>query len=320
MKAIQVYNYGPPEVMKYEDVSDLVAGQDQILVEVKAIGVNPVETYIRSGMYPFQTKFPFTLGFDAAGIIKAIGGNVKKVKVGDRVYTDGTLSGSYAAEVLCAEHQIYSLPDKVSFEQGAALGIPFTTAYYALFNKASACADQTVLIHGASGAVGVAAVQIANHAGLNVFATAGSQEGLKLVHEQGAHEVFDHTRSGYIDAIMKATGDRGVDVALEMLANVNLGNDLKVLAKNGRVVIIGCRGDTTINPRDIMRTGGSVHGMVIFNATREEKEKIHAELFEGLTSGVLNPVIGKEFSLERAADAHTFIINSKAYGKVILVP
>jgi NADPH2:quinone reductase len=320
MKAIQVYGYGDPDVMQYEEVQDLHPQAHQVLVAIKAIGVNPVETYIRAGMYPFQTTFPFTLGFDAAGIVKEVGPDVVKVKVGDRVYTDGTKTGSYAAEALCEEYQVYPLPQRVSYEQGAALGIPFATAYHALFNKAHALGDQTVLIHGASGGVGIAAIQLANQAGLNVFATAGSKEGIKLVQAQGAHEVFDHLQKGYEDAIMRATGDRGIDVIIEMLANVNLSRDLKILAKQGRIIVIGCRGEATINPRDLMRTGGSIHGMVVFNIKREEKETIHAKLYESLSYGLLSPVVGKEFSLERAPDAHRYIMDAKAYGKVILVP
>jgi len=320
MKAIQVYGYGDPEVMKYEEIQDLHPKGHQILVEIKAIGVNPVETYIRAGMYPFQTQFPFTLGFDAAGVVKEVGTEVTKVKIGDRVYTDGTLTGSYAAETLCDEHQIFPLPQRISFEQGAAIGIPFTTAYYALFYKAQVTADEIVLVHGASGGVGTAVIQLANNAGLNVFATAGSKEGIKLIQTQGAHEVFDHSQKGYEDAILKATGDRGANVIIEMLANINLAKDLKILAKKGRIIVVGCRGEVTINPRDLMRTNGAIHGIVIFNTTREEKEAIHAKLYGGLASGMINPVIGKEFALEKVAEAHRYIMSTKAYGKIILVP
>ncbi|MFC1808944.1 NADPH:quinone reductase [Candidatus Omnitrophota bacterium] len=320
MKAIQVHHYGEPDVMKYEEVGELTLGPQEILIEVKAIGVNPVETYIRAGMYPVQSTFPFTLGFDAAGIVKEIGPEVIKHKVGNRVYTDGTLSGAYAEEVLCSQMQVYALPERISFEQGAALGIPFTTAYHALFHKAKTKADETVLIHGASGGVGMAAIQLANNAGFNVFATAGSSDSLKLVREQGAHEVFDHSSKNYEEKIMHATGGRGVDVILEMLANVNLGNDLTMLSRGGRVIVIGCRGNVEINPRDLMKTGGMIQGMVIFNATYEEKEEAHNFIYDGLNTGVLSPVIGKEFSLEQAAQAHEYIIESKAYGKVILVP
>src|SRR4029077_2724073 len=162
----------------------------------------------------------------------------------------------------------------------------------------------TVLVHGASGGVGTAAVQLAYARGLRVFGTAGSDEGRKLAREQGAHEVFDHHAPNHFEQIMKATGARGVDVIVELIANVNLGKDLTILAKGGRVVIIGSRGRVKIDPRDTMQHDADIRGMVLPNTPPAELASIHAALVAGLENGTLRPVIGKEFPLAEAAEAH----------------
>src|SRR5260221_4809388 len=185
-----------------------------------------------------KPPLPYTPGSDAAGVIEAIGDGIKKVRPGDRVYTAKTITGAYAQYALALEEQVHPLPDKTSFGQGAAVWVPYGTAYHGLHHSAEAHASETVLVHGASGGVGSAAVQIARAMGLTVFGTAGTQKGVDLVKREGAHQVFDHSKAGYQEEIMKATGDRGVDIVLEMLANVNLATDLKLLATNGRVIII----------------------------------------------------------------------------------
>jgi NADPH2:quinone reductase len=320
MKAIRVSQTGEPDVMRLEDVPDPKVGDDEVLVRVRAIGVNPVETYIRSGRYSSAPALPYTPGTDTAGIVASAGKNVTRVAVGDRVYTAGTLTGAYAELALCGEAQIYRLPDKVSFEQGAALGIPYATAYRALFQKGCAASGNTVLVHGASGGVGIAAVQLARAGGLRVFGTAGTEEGRRLVKEQGAHEVLDHSAPGYLEAVLKLTGNAGVDVIVEMLANVNLAKDLGVLAKRGRVVVVGSRGPVEINPRDIMFRDAAVHGMLLFNASEQELSQIHAALATGLENGTLRPVIAQTIPLGEAPRAHHEVMAPGAHGKIVLVP
>lgn len=306
--------------MRLMDVPDPKVGDGEVLVRVRAIGVNPVETYIRSGRYSSTPPLPYTPGTDAAGIVASAGKDVTRVGVGDRVYTAGTLTGAYAELALCKEAQVYRLPEKVSFEQGAALGIPYATAYRALFQKACAAAGNTVLVHGASGGVGIAAVQLARAGGFRVFGTAGTDEGRRLVKEQGAHEVLDHSAPGYLEEILRLTGNAGVDVIVEMLANVNLAKDLGVLAKRGRVVIVGSRGSVEINPRDIMIRDAAVHGMLLFNATEQELSQIHAALASGLENGSLRPVIAQTMPLGEAPRAHHEVMAPGARGKIVLVP
>lgn len=319
MKRITVHEFGDPGVMRLEEASLPEAGPGQVVVRVKAAGVNPVDTYIRAGVYGAR-ELPYTPGFDAAGVVESAGKGVAGFKPGDRVYTSGTLSGAYAGAALCLESQIHPLPDRVSFLQGAAVGVPYATAYRALFQKAGALPGNTVLIHGATGGVGTAAVQLARAAGLTVIGTAGSKKGRDLARENGAHHIVEHGRPEHFKEIMDLTGGRGVDCVIEFLANVNLGGDLKVLAKGARVVVVGSRGTVEIDPRDAMGKDAVVLGMSLFNATESELKGIHAAIFAGLENGTLNPVVGLQFPLVEAAEAHRTVIERKAFGKIVLVP
>ena len=321
MKAIRVHEFGGPEVLRLEEVPTPQPGPGQVLVRMHAIGVNPVETYIRAGTYARLPELPYTPGNDGAGVVEQIGDSVRELKPGDHVYTGGSLTGStYAELALCKTAHVHPLPANVSFAQGAAMGTPYATAYRGLFQRADAKPGETVLVHGASGGVGTAAVQLARARGLRVFGTAGSDEGRTLAREQGAHEVFDHRAHDHFEHIMNATSGRGVDVIVELLANVNLGKDLTILAKRGRVVVIGSRGRVEINPRDTMQRDADIRGMVMPNTPPAELASIHAALVAGLENGTLRPVIGKEFPLGEAAEAHRAVMESGSFGKIVLVP
>jgi NADPH:quinone reductase len=318
MQAIIVKQFGAPEMMKLEEISVPQPDANQVLIKVIASGVNPVDTYIRSGTYATVPNLPYTPGKDAAGIVEAVGANITKFKVGDRVYTADSVSGTYAEFVVCKENQVGHLPENVSFEQGAGVFVPYATSYRGLFQKAKAKSGETVLIHGASGGVGIAAVQWAKNAGLTVIGTAGSEEGKQLVKEQAADFVFDHSDENYLQQILEATDDKGVDIILEMLANVNLVKDFDVLAKYGRIVVIGNRGSLEFNPRLTMGKDATIYGMALFNFSTEEEAEIHREIFKGLSEGFLNPIVGKTFPLSEAAQAHHEVVESKAFGKIVL--
>ena len=220
----------------------------------------------------------------------------------------------------CNEAQVHPLPERVSFAQGAGVFIPYGTAYRALFQRARAVAGETVLVHGASGGVGVAAVQIARASGLTVIGTAGSEKGRELVAEQGAHHVVDHRAPKYLEQILGLTDGCGVDVILEMLANVNLGKDLGLLAERGRVVVIGSRGTVEIDPRATMGRDASILGMVLAKTPEPEMASIHAALAAGLENGTLRPVVGREMPLADAPRAHQAVMEPGAYGKIVLIP
>jgi NADPH2:quinone reductase len=321
MKAILVRQFGGPEVLKFEELPTPKPAAGQVLVKIHAAGVNPADTYARTGNYAVLPSLPYTPGTDGAGIVESVGDGGKKVKTGDRVYVAKSLSGTYAEYALVLESQVYRLPDRISFSQGAAVFIPYGTAYHALHHQAKAHGAETVLVHGASGGVGIASVQIARALGLTVFGTAGTAKGLDLAKHEGAHQVFDHSSAGYKDAIMKATGGRGVDIILEMLANVNLGADLKLLALMGRVVVIGSRGDVTITPRDLMSRRAAVLAFTLWAITEAEAADIHAGIAAGLENGTLRPVVAAEIPLKDAAQSHIEVMKpSGAAGKIVLVP
>jgi NADPH2:quinone reductase len=320
MKAIRVHEFGGPEVLRLEEVADPQVGPGQVLVRARAIGVNPVDVYIRGGGYAVKPPLPYTPGTDAAGIVLSVGEDVESVAIGDRVYVAGSVSGTYAELVLCNETQVHPLPDAVSFEQGAAVNVPYVTAYRALFLRAQAKSGEVLLVHGASGGVGVAATQLARAAGLTVVGTGGTDEGRKLVKEQGAHFVLDHHAADYLDQLRELTNGKGVDVILEMLANVNLGKDLDVLAPKGRVAVVGSRGPVEINPRALMGRDASILGLTLLNASPQELKDIHEALVVGLSNGTLRPVVGREIPLADAVSAHEAIMKPGAYGKIVLIP
>ena len=321
MKAILVREFGAPEVQKLEEIPTPKPAAGQVLVKIHAAGVNPADTYARTGNYAILPPLPYTPGTDGAGVIDSIGEGISKVKPGDRVYLAKNVTGSYAEYALALESQVYRLPANISFAQGAGVFIPYGTAYHALNHQAKAHASETVLVHGGSGGVGIASVQIARSMGLTVFGTAGTAKGLDLVQREGAHQAFDHSKPDYKDQILKATGGKGVDIILEMLANVNLGADLKLLAQKGRVVVIGSRGDVTITPRDIMARRAAILAFTLWGITDTEASDIHAGIISGLENGTLRPVVGTELPLRDAAQAHINVMQpSGAHGKIVLIP
>jgi NADPH2:quinone reductase len=323
MKAIRIHEFGGPQVVKLEDVPEPKAGPGLVVVRVKAVGVNPVDVSIRGGAYSKTVQLPYTPGSDAAGVVEAVGDGVKHVKPGDRVFTTGTTSPSFtgacAELALCREAQVHPLPAALSFAQGAAIYIPYGTAFRALIQRARGQAGETVLVHGASGGVGVAATQIARAGGFRVIGTGGTEKGRALVLQQGAHHVLDHKAPDYLEKLLALTEGRGVDIILEMASHHNLGKDLTVLAKFGRIVVIGCRGPVEINPREAMMRDAAILGMHLGNPTESEAAAIWAGLGAGFANGTLQPVIGRELPLKDAAAAQQAVMEQSAYGKIVLV-
>ena len=320
MKAIYVEEFGGPEVLKLVDAPVPQPNRMQVLIRMGAAGINPVDTYIRAGSYALKPALPYVPGSDGAGLIEAVGDEVSTFKPGDRVYTAAATNGTYAEFVVCDAARVHPLPAGISFARGAAIGVPYATAYRALFQRGAAVRGETVLVHGASGGVGLAAVQLARAHGLRVLATAGTERGRQLVAAEGADQVFDHHAPEYLRDILQATGGAGVNLILEMLANLNLAKDLGLLAPRGRVVIIGSRGRVEIDPRDAMSRDADIRGMVLFNTPIAELADIHAALFVGLEAGELRPIIGKEFPLANASEAHQAVMQPGAFGKIVLLP
>lgn len=319
MKVIEVKQFGDPEVMELVEKPAPAAGIGEVVVQVMAIGVNPVETYIRAGTYPKLPHVPYTPGGNVAGIISSRGPDVSQWQLGDRVYSAATISGAYGEMALCRTDQVFRLPDNISFAQGAAIGVPAATAWRALFIRGGAKAGERLLIHGASGSVGQAAVQLARDAGMVVFGTAGTAHGCALVQELGAVAV-NHNQEGYDAALLRANSGEGFDVILEMLANKNLAKDLLLLAPRGRVVVIGSRGRIEIDPRLTMGKETDIRGLAIFNATQEESVATHTALISAMERGVLLPAVSREMALEDAPLAHHLVMNDGNCGKIVLIP
>jgi NADPH2:quinone reductase len=318
MKAIVVSEFGDPDVMKVAQRELAGLGDGEVLVLVKAVGVNPVDTYIRAGTYPRLPELPYTPGGNVAGTIEACGPGVTNYKVGDRVYSASTLSGAYAEKTICSADDVFSLPSSLSFAQGTALGVPAATAWRGLFIRGEAKAGESVFIHGASGSVGQAAIQLAKGAGLQVYGTAGSDQGCALIEKLGA-KAFNHNRDDYGQALLEAAGG-GFDLILEMLANRNLEMDLNLLAPHGRVVIIGSRGRIEIDPRATMGKETDIRGLALFNATREEMRETHEGLAEAMQRSILSPAISQELSLDDAPLAHEQVMKDGNGGKIVLIP
>ncbi|OLC97734.1 MAG: quinone oxidoreductase [Candidatus Rokubacteria bacterium 13_1_20CM_4_70_14] len=323
MKAIRVHKFGGPEVLQLDDVPDPKPGPGQVVVRIRAAGVNPVDTYIRSGSYAMLPTLPYVPGNDCAGVIETVGQGVTRFKRGDRVYvvrTTTPMAGGYAELALCEASTVHPLPANVSFSQGAGVSVPYGTAYRGLHHKAHARSGETLLVHGASGGVGIAAVQLGVAHGMTVVGTAGTERGRKLVQEHGAHHVLDHSTSDYLTKLMEVTGTRGADVILEMLANVNLQKDIDVVARFGRIVVIGNRGTIEINPRGTMGKDAAIFGLALWNAAPEEMASIHAAIGAGLANSTLRPVVGQELPLKEAVRAHEAVLKPGAYGKIVLIP
>jgi NADPH2:quinone reductase len=269
-----------------------------------------------------KPPLPFIPGSDAGGTVEAVGPDVRAIRSGDRVYVlkpaNSGLPGTYAERTLCDVSHVHPLAPNLSFEQGAAIGVAYATAYRALFQRAHVQPGETVLVHGASGGVGVAVVQIATSRGVTVIGTAGTAEGLDLVKDEGAQLSLNHHHPTYLEEIMQFTAGRGVDVIVEMLANVNLAKDLGLLAKGGRVVVVGNRGTVDINPRDLMSREGAVIGMMLWNASGSEMQTIQAALVAGFANNTLRPVVSRTFPLDQAAEAHRAVMSPGARGKVVL--
>lgn len=324
MRAIVVREFGGPEVLQIGESPEPTAGPGQVVVRVHAAGINPFDTYMRTGTYATRPPLPYIPGADAAGVVEAVGPGVDHVAPGARVYLAGTSAhksyGAYAEKVLAEGDQVHVLPERLSFSQGAGIHVPYVTAYRALHDRARIQPGETLFVHGASGGVGLAAIQIARAAGLTVIGTAGTREGLELVTAQGAQHALNHREPGYLDTLKELTAGRGPDVILEHLANVNLDNDLSALGHGGRIIVVGNRGRIEIDPRKAMGKDAAILGMALWNTAPQDMARIFKALNAGFENGSLTPVVAAELPLADAARAHAMILEPGAKGKIVLVP
>jgi NADPH2:quinone reductase len=323
MNAIQVHKFGGPEVLEYStNVPRPKPGADDVLVRIKAVGVNPVDVVIRIGGFGPQ-QFPYIPGVDFAGIVEEVGSNVTDLKVGQRVYgsdlTSPAAMKAYAEFISVKHNHVHPLHDNLSFSQGASIPIPYFTAYRALFHHAQTKPGETVFVHGASGGVGIAVVQIASGLGMTVIGTASTPEGQELAKKAGANFIFNHYEEGYLEKVKEAAGEKGINVIVEGIADKNLAKDLGLICKQGRIVIVGGATDIAINPVNIFANEVTVKGVFSYNINDDQLFETREALYAGAKAGWLSPFIWKEFPLEKAADAHTLLKSGAgARGKIIL--
>eukprot|EP00927_Polykrikos_kofoidii_P033961 TRINITY_DN2879_c0_g1_i1.p1 TRINITY_DN2879_c0_g1~~TRINITY_DN2879_c0_g1_i1.p1 ORF type:complete len:356 (+),score=53.75 TRINITY_DN2879_c0_g1_i1:69-1070(+) len=330
ISSIVAESFGAPDVLQIGSKVLPAVAAGQVRVKIGAAGVNPSDTYMRLGPHgPWAAtphllpSPPFTPGKDGAGVVEEVGDDVVGISIGQRVYLTGAITGTYAAGAICAASTVHPLPEAVSFAQGACVGVPCATAYHALRFRARAEAGQKVFVHGASGAVGLAAVQLAKDMGCFVVGTAGTPAGLEAVRKAGVDAAVNHRVDGYLEEAKKAAPD-GYDIVLEMAAHANLLADLALAGKRSCVCIIGSKTDPVeINPRLTMPKEIDIRGVFLGTQTGEEKSATHVALQDAMSRGVLVPVVGLELPLADAPKAHVEVMQPSAggaLGNIVLIP
>jgi NADPH:quinone reductase len=319
MKAVQVHQFGDVNVLKIDELPDPVPAAGQVLIRVRAAGISPLDTYVREQSHGAPTPaLPYIPGFEAAGEIAALGEGVTKFKVGDRVYIN-TFLGAYSELTVQDANSVHPLADSVSFAQGTVVANSYPTAYYGLFNLARGKAGDRVFIHGASGAVGTAAVQLAKAAGMTVVGTAGSDRGIELIQQEGAHHALNHREPNYLQQALEMTDGKGFDIILEMNASKKLADDVALVGTFGRIIVIGgTDAAVTFDPTPILWKGASIIGLYIGLTTPEESAQIHSALYAQLQDKSLRPIVGQEFALTDVAKAHEAVHQTSSAGKIVL--
>ena len=325
MRAIRIRSFGGPEVLKLEENLPILEVESrQVLISVKSVSINPVDTYIRSGQYARLPSLPYTPGHDCSGVIECVGDKVTHFKPGDRVFSLRTITGSYSTHTICDVDYVNILPDCLPFREGACLGTTYHTAYRALVLVGGVKPGQLVLVHGSSGGVGTACLQICRLMGVRSVGTAGTADGEKAARISGAESVVNHRQEQYVDTLRQLSeANGGFDVIIENASHINLDKDLDLVSNKGIVVAVGSKGMSTVEmvPRKLMGKESRVTGMLLWNATPGELTQTHAAILAGVRSGVLRPVVSHEFELAEASRAHEQLMSGKgAAGKIVLTP
>lgn len=323
MKALRIHSFGPASNLRVEEIPTPSPSPNEILVQIHRAGVNPVDTYIRSGAYAALPPLPYTPGHDGAGIVVAVGESVSKWRAGDRVYVAGSASGTYAEFALCRSDQVFSLPDAASFDTGAALGIPYATAAVSLFHHTNLSSSQTLLVRGAGGGVGFAAIQLALEAGAKPIAIAGSPAArASLATLLGTDHVIDSASDPETIErhVLELTGGKGVEVLLETAAQDHLGADLRLLAQEGIALVVGSRGPATLLPRDLMARNASLRGVMLMRCPAPALAAAHTRLASLLSAGKLTAPIHATLPLPEGARAHEMQLERGLFGKILLSP
>ena len=343
MKAVVLTGHGGPEVLQVQERPDPPVGPGEVRIAVKAAGINFADTMARVGLYPDAPKTPCVLGYEVGGEVESVGEGVEGHKVGDRVMA-GTRFGGQAELVTVPADQLLPLPEKLSFEQGAAFPVNYGTAYAALVIMAGLKEAERVLIHAAAGGVGISATQIARNIGAEVFGTASASKH-DAIRAQGVDHPIDYRNEDFADAVRRTTGGEGVDVALDALGPSSFRKDYELLRQGGRLVMYGASELQTGDRRNIptiaralvkapfatmpwwkgvgvMNENKGVIGLNMLSWWDREGslDRVTEPLMADLEAGRLEPVVAESFSFDRAGDAHRFIAERRNIGKVVLFP
>jgi len=324
MRAVRIHELTGPEALRVDEVADLQAAPGQVVIDVRAAGVNFPDILITKGQYQFKPALPFSPGGECAGVVRAVGGGVTSVKPGDRVAAT-MLYGAYAEQVLVPEPGVVKLPDSVSFEVGAATLLTYLTTYHALVDRAALEKGETLLVLGAAGGVGIAAVELGALLGARVIAAASSAEKLAFCKEHGASEGIDYATEDLKDRIKALTKGNGCDVIYDPVGGSLAEPALRGTAWQGRYLVIGfASGEIPKIPLNLVLLKGCQIVGVFWGsfAMREPAQnRAHAEqLFAWIAEGRLRPAIDVTLPFTEAAEALRRIERRQVKGKIVLVP
>lgn len=343
MKALVQTGNGGYDVLQVQERPDPPVGPGEVRIAVKAAGINFADTMARVGLYPDAPKPPCVMGYEVAGVVESVGEGITDHTVGDRVFA-GTQFGGQAELVVVPENQAVALPERLSFEQGAAIPVNYGTAYAALIVVGSLRTGDRVLIHAAAGGVGIAATQIARNVGAEIFGTA-SPEKHDAIRAQGVTHAIDYRNGDFEAETMRLTGDEGVDLVIDALGPTTFRKDYRLLRPGGRLVMYGLSEASKNGKRDVpaalkslfkmplatipwwkslalMNENKGIFGLNMLKWWEREGnlDRVVEPLSADLESGKLEPVVAEAFPFEQGGEAHRFIAERRNVGKVVLFP
>ncbi len=323
MKAMRAPQFGGPELLRLEDAPDPQVKEGHVVIRVKATGVNPADLVRLSGRYPQTLPLPYIPGTDVAGEVEAVGAGVTHVRVGDRVFGRSLNGGGYAEKASLPASETIPLPANLSFAEGAAIPVPFYTAYVALHHKAALKAGETVLVSAGGGGVGVTAIQLAKTAGARVLTTVGSQEKAEGTRALGADIAINYKTQDFATEVQKLTDGNGVNVVIENVATDNLAKDFVALARYGRIVLIGTgtgkAPEATFGVSAALMKDATVYSMVLGNSAASIPD-IASALTAMFAVGTIKAIVHKSYLLSAAPQALQDLLAGKVFGKLVLVP
>jgi NADPH:quinone reductase len=322
MRAAVIYENGGPDVLRYEDVPDPECPDGCVLIDVEAISIEGGDLLARAGSPPLSV--PHIVGYLAAGTVAEVGAGVKDRAVGDRIVTLNA-AGSHASKRAVPAMTTWSIPDELGAASAACVPVAFGTAHECLFTAGNLQAGQTALIHAGAGGVGMAAIQLAKHAGATVISTASSDKKLERLKEFGLDHGINYASENFVERIRELTGGRGADVILDSVGGQNLVDSIDALAYRGTLVSVGlaARAGSNVEARALWAKNNALHGVFLGGALLNEYPRIHAliaSLIGRVGSAELRVVIDRTFPLAEAAAAHTYVESRQAFGRVVMTP